>query len=110
MKVSYTKLQVSSTITWVTELHAKVMTSGLVKIRRRRCNALLNVGKKWKRKRAKVNEIVGLWTMDLIAAMVKERVIATKNLGLLVINPANNLMTRIITASTNWKESVSIII
>ena len=91
-------------------MNAKVMIALLVAIRRQQCNALLNVGKKRQRKRAKMSEIVSLWTMDSIAVMVKEKGNAIMNTGLLVINPANNLMTRIITASTNWKESVSIII
>ena len=108
LKFSHTKLQVSRQITWVTDIHAKVMTAGLVAIRRRRCNALLNVGKKWKRRRAKVNEIVGLWTMDFIAAMVKERGIATMNMGLHVINPAIKRTTKIITVCTKSKEFVSI--
>ena len=82
----------------------------LVAIRRQQCNALLNVGMKRQRKRAKMSETVSLWTMDSIAVMVKERGIAGMNMGLRVINPANNLTTKIITACTSWKESVSIII
>ena len=102
--------QVSNNSIWVTDTNAEVLIAMLVAIRRQQCNALLNVGMKRQRKRAKMSETVSLWTMDSIAVMVRKKGIAGMNMGLRVINPANNLTTKIITACTSWKESVSIII